>query len=388
MNQPYAIDSRLNRDTISAHGSALIGASRAGNEDIVRLLLGTGMSPDDCNDIGETAIQVAAAEGHEKIVQVLIDIGANFHAKPWTYSRSLEAAATNGHTGVVRLFLDRETAVPEALPEKSPKQRAHNDPDDHSKVSNDSGNSTISEAVVDDAPQTNAGLSDLSHTRSPLVATQVNTPDLATEVETRQLDIPDTFEGLSSIQTVGIVQQHSNGSERPDYRQKKKCPCSPWIINSGHDHSPEMQERMGLHEDTYASRKATLQAVNKSFDNKLYNDDEIEAELNEDISYQLQMPEAMGSPMLLDYLPDDLGMENNNREEHDMPFASGFVTPPFSPQGQDAASTLLRLKAVESLENPAPKVTDLEPRLPLSNDFKCDHPGCTVAPFQTQHMLK
>ena len=54
----------------------------ASTKDLARLLQG-GAPPDDCNDIGETALHVAATHGNDKAVELLLRYDASLLVVDW-----------------------------------------------------------------------------------------------------------------------------------------------------------------------------------------------------------------------------------------------------------------------------------------------------------------
>jgi ankyrin repeat protein len=85
---------------------ALMQAAGSGNADLVRLLIGTGQSPNAVDSAGNSVLMFAAANGQTEVAQFLIDSGADVNtpnAENWT---PLMMAALNGHVEVTRLLIE------------------------------------------------------------------------------------------------------------------------------------------------------------------------------------------------------------------------------------------------------------------------------------------
>ena len=68
------------------------------------------------DELGNTALRLAACQGYTGIVQLFLDKGASINAtgsKPSSYKRPLYEAASRGHVSVVQLLLDRKDGVNE-----------------------------------------------------------------------------------------------------------------------------------------------------------------------------------------------------------------------------------------------------------------------------------
>ncbi|KNG52873.1 Pfs, NACHT and Ankyrin domain protein [Stemphylium lycopersici] len=89
----------INKET-GMHGTALIAASNAGNEDIVQLLLEEGADPNANGRKFANALQGATAGGHVKIVELLIKNGANLEGK--VLQDTLEMASDRGYMPIVK----------------------------------------------------------------------------------------------------------------------------------------------------------------------------------------------------------------------------------------------------------------------------------------------
>jgi ankyrin repeat protein len=86
----------------------LMGASSAGDEPIVRLLLGLpNIEPDPKDNIGRTPLSHAAARGHEAVVKLLLETGkAKVDLNDRLGQTPLSRAAEQGHEAVVKLLLE------------------------------------------------------------------------------------------------------------------------------------------------------------------------------------------------------------------------------------------------------------------------------------------
>jgi len=85
---------------------ALLQAAGSGNADLVRLLIGTGQSPNAMDSAGNSVLMFAAANGQTEIAQYLIGEGADINtpnAEHWT---PLMMAALNGYVEVARLLIE------------------------------------------------------------------------------------------------------------------------------------------------------------------------------------------------------------------------------------------------------------------------------------------
>ena len=87
--------------------SAFVCAAANNHENIVRLLVENGASPNAGDkDKRRTAIQIAAEKGHTRIVQLLLELGGDpgmaYPIQPY----AIQYAAMQGHNEIVRLFID------------------------------------------------------------------------------------------------------------------------------------------------------------------------------------------------------------------------------------------------------------------------------------------
>jgi hypothetical protein len=89
-------------------GEALQAASHGGSEEIVRILLDAGASPNVEGRAYGNPLQAAAATSSKSasIVRMLLDAGADVNAKGGLYGSALQAASYSGSTPVVRMLLD------------------------------------------------------------------------------------------------------------------------------------------------------------------------------------------------------------------------------------------------------------------------------------------
>ena len=91
----------------SLYGSALLTATYAGDDQVVRMLL------DKVVDINaqygpenENALYAASDHGHNQIVQILLDKGADVNAQSGYFGNALQGASDGGHDQIVRILLD------------------------------------------------------------------------------------------------------------------------------------------------------------------------------------------------------------------------------------------------------------------------------------------
>jgi ankyrin repeat protein len=99
-------------DAKIAHGmTALMEASRLGNEKTATELLKNGAKVDMIDDEGWSALIWASANGHTGIVKELLKNGANVNAKSYTGISALHLASNNGHTELVRELLENGADV-------------------------------------------------------------------------------------------------------------------------------------------------------------------------------------------------------------------------------------------------------------------------------------
>jgi ankyrin repeat protein len=85
---------------------ALLQAAGTGNADLVRLLIGTGQSPNAVDSVGNSVLMFAAGNGQTEIAAYLIEQGADVNAanaENWT---PLMMAALGGHVGAAQLLID------------------------------------------------------------------------------------------------------------------------------------------------------------------------------------------------------------------------------------------------------------------------------------------
>jgi len=78
-----------------------------GHEEVVKLLLDTGMvDADSMDDFGRTALSFAAENGEKRVVELLLGVGVDVDSKDADGRTPLWYAAENGHEEVVELLLD------------------------------------------------------------------------------------------------------------------------------------------------------------------------------------------------------------------------------------------------------------------------------------------
>lgn len=69
-------------------------AQRNDASEVERMLVDALVPVDDANDLGETALHLAASRGHDDVVRVLLQHNANLMAKDWVRCLCLPCAAT------------------------------------------------------------------------------------------------------------------------------------------------------------------------------------------------------------------------------------------------------------------------------------------------------
>jgi len=95
-------------------GPVLINAVRAGDREMARVLLERGVNTEAVNDLGLTALQIAAFRGDEGIVRLLLEYNADVHVELIGFVRTvLELAVFKGHANVVKLLLENGAEVEE-----------------------------------------------------------------------------------------------------------------------------------------------------------------------------------------------------------------------------------------------------------------------------------
>ena len=92
--------------------NALIGASIKGQVDIVKALLDKGVDADTKDQIGHTALMIAAKKGHIKIAQILLSYDADVNMKGvMSGMTALIWAAMRGHENIVKVLLAEDADV-------------------------------------------------------------------------------------------------------------------------------------------------------------------------------------------------------------------------------------------------------------------------------------
>lgn len=108
------------RRRMSAGGAALRSAAAAGDlPSCVRLLAGRRQTRFARDELGRTALHLAASAGHEAVVRALLEAAAprELDATDTAGCTALQRAAADGHEQVVRLLLshgallDKQDAV-------------------------------------------------------------------------------------------------------------------------------------------------------------------------------------------------------------------------------------------------------------------------------------
>jgi hypothetical protein len=101
----------LTRGRVKSSIQTLIYASKNGDIDAVRSMIGEGLDVTTSDYEGNTALLFAAFAGHEGIARLLLDAGARVDAANSEPLTPLLAAAVAGHEGIVRLLLARRADV-------------------------------------------------------------------------------------------------------------------------------------------------------------------------------------------------------------------------------------------------------------------------------------
>ncbi|XP_056466285.1 pre-mRNA splicing regulator USH1G-like [Gadus chalcogrammus] len=89
-------------------------AAYHGNLEALRLIVGRGGKPDNCDMWGNTPLHLAAANGHHNCLSFLVAFGANVWCLDNDYHTPLDMAAAKGHMECVR-YLDSIAAKQTAL---------------------------------------------------------------------------------------------------------------------------------------------------------------------------------------------------------------------------------------------------------------------------------
>ena len=96
---------QLGQRDVSHGGRALLENAEKGNLSTVKLLLETGVSPNERLSGGWTALMMATIHGHIAIVKMLLDHGADVHAQNNRGMTALMYAAWNKHAAIVQTLL-------------------------------------------------------------------------------------------------------------------------------------------------------------------------------------------------------------------------------------------------------------------------------------------
>jgi uncharacterized protein len=100
-------DELIDRERFNGSATALMGAVRAGHEDVALLLLERGARVDVIDPATKVDVLFLAAErGFERVVERVVQRGPLREAKLWGEKSALDAAVECGHIGVVRRLLD------------------------------------------------------------------------------------------------------------------------------------------------------------------------------------------------------------------------------------------------------------------------------------------
>lgn len=85
--------------------TALIGASKEGQERTVQLLLDNGAHVNASGSDHGNALEAASSRGHEQTVRLLLNHGAHVNAVGSNHGAALQAACLRGHEKIVRILL-------------------------------------------------------------------------------------------------------------------------------------------------------------------------------------------------------------------------------------------------------------------------------------------
>ena len=86
--------------------TALHGASKLGNIDIVKLLLEAGIDPSVRNEYEETALNIAANKEQAEVMKLLLEAGAIIDSKDFLGDTALFTSVRTGNLSTVRLLLE------------------------------------------------------------------------------------------------------------------------------------------------------------------------------------------------------------------------------------------------------------------------------------------
>jgi hypothetical protein len=145
--------------------TALMGASKEGHTEVVRLLLDKGALLDEKSESGITALMQTSATGHTEVVRLLLDKGALLDEKDEDGRTALMRASYPGHTEVVRLLLDKGALLDEKDEHYRRTALMHASDNGHTEVVRlllDKGALVEEKDVFGDTPLKNA--SDKGHT--------------------------------------------------------------------------------------------------------------------------------------------------------------------------------------------------------------------------------
>lgn len=100
-------DELVDRERFSGTATALMGALRAGHEDVALLLLERGARVAHVDgSSGVDALFLAAEQGLERAVEHILRRGSVQQAKLWGEKSALDVAVERRHVGIVRRLLD------------------------------------------------------------------------------------------------------------------------------------------------------------------------------------------------------------------------------------------------------------------------------------------
>lgn len=90
----------------------MLAAAARGDCAAVQLLAQTGIDVDEASSTGRTALMAAAHAGHQEIVRILLENGASPDMRDGTYgTTALMLACANGHNECTQLLFSRDTTL-------------------------------------------------------------------------------------------------------------------------------------------------------------------------------------------------------------------------------------------------------------------------------------
>jgi len=111
MNVSAADETKMPNSEVSMEGHNFVLAARFGHESVIKNLLNGGADIDLIDELGNTALTVAAAENQQSILKLLLSQGANVNAQSKDGTTALMNAAMYGNLEVARLLLESGSKV-------------------------------------------------------------------------------------------------------------------------------------------------------------------------------------------------------------------------------------------------------------------------------------